>query len=175
MKKIIFSIFAVLLITGCTPPKEEIDVAKEEEAIKATIKKELALWWEQDYKAEADLLVKEDYFTAINNNGNFHNITHGYDSIYANIKRYAENENWQYVSNANVEYKDFYIKVYDKVAWAIVYVHSTFDYKGEPRDFENSVRTVFLEKRDDKWLIAMNAITTLNPCKEDDEEGNEED
>ena len=37
MKKIILSIFAVLLITGCTPPKEEIDIAKEEEAIKAVI------------------------------------------------------------------------------------------------------------------------------------------
>lgn len=34
MKHIIISILGVLLITGCTPPAEEIDISKEEEAIR---------------------------------------------------------------------------------------------------------------------------------------------
>lgn len=173
MKKIILSISALLLIAGSCVPQEKTDIAKEEEAIKAVIKQELALWWDQDYIAEANLLVKEDYLTSINNNGNIHTQSNTWDSAFIALKRYAENENWQYVSNVKVEHKNFNIKVYDKVAWAVCYVTSSCEYKGEPIDIENSVRVVFLEKRDDKWKIALMAITELNPCETEDNEDDE--
>jgi len=59
MKKIIFSFFAVLLITGCTPPKEKttvtvmttIDVAKEEEAIKQVVQAALDAFIAKSYDA----------------------------------------------------------------------------------------------------------------------------
>ncbi|KPL14200.1 MAG: hypothetical protein AMS23_04600 [Bacteroides sp. SM1_62] len=169
MKKIIFPFFAVLLITGCTPPKEEIDVAKEEEAIKAMLKKEVALWWERDVDAESNFWVKEDYFTTVSNSGNFHSQGHGWDSIFASIKRISVDTNWQYVSNARNEFKDFNIKVYDKVAWAVYYVDEAWEYKGEPYD-RSFVRVTFLEKVDDNWKMALNAMTILNPCEEEDED-----
>ena len=56
MKKIIFSLFAVLLITGCTTPTEEIDIEADEQAlIKLTEK------W--DMNAKAGNLKNVDHYT----------------------------------------------------------------------------------------------------------------
>jgi hypothetical protein len=178
MKTIIFSIFSVLLLTGCTPPIEEIDVAKEEEAIKEVLKKEISHWWAMELEAESDCWVKEDYMTTVHNNGNKHSQNHGYDSIYASGKRFFENveEQYQYVSNIKHELKDFNIKVFDKVAWAVYYTYENWEFKGEPYD-RSSVRVTFLEKVDGDWKMALNAITRLNPCEDEDEdeEGDEDD
>ena len=51
MKKIIVSFFALLLIAGSAYCQGTIDVAKEEEAIKAMLKKEVDLFWERDFDA----------------------------------------------------------------------------------------------------------------------------
>jgi len=67
----------------------------------------------------------------------------------------------------NIEYIDFHIKIYGKVAWAVYYMHLTWKYKEEPYD-SKSVRTTFLEKVDDKWKIALNFTSGLNPCKEEE-------
>ena len=165
MKQIIFSLFAVLLFAGSAYCQGTIDVAKEEEAIKAMLKKEVDLFWERDFDAESNFWVKEDYFTTVQNNGNFHLQGHGWDTIYTRIKRFSEGDNWQYVSNAKNEFKDFNIKVYDKVAWAVYYLDLTWEYKGEPYD-RSSVRVTFLEKVDGNWKMALNAKTILNPCKD---------
>ena len=173
MKTIIFSFFAVLLITGCTPPKEEIDVAKEEEAIKALINKGQDLWLARDYISESDLFLKEDYYTFVNNNGNNHNQFVGWDSLFVGLKRMAEADGWAYATNMKIECKDFNIKVYDKFAWAVYYVQMTGEYKEEPFE-ENSVRVAFFEKVDDNWKIALNTITGLNPCETEDEDKDED-
>jgi len=173
MKQIIFSFFAVWLITGCTPPSEEIDVAKEEEAIKALINKGQDLYLARDI-SESDLFLKEDYYTFVSNNGNFHNQIVGWDSIFVLIKRMAEADWRSDITNQKIEVKDFNIKVYDKVAWAVYYVQVTWENKGEPFDY-SSVRTAFLEKVDDNWKIAFNSITALNPCEEEDEDEDDND
>ena len=174
MKKIIFSLFAVLLIAGCTPPKETIDIAKEEEAIKAVIKEELALWLDQDYIPESDLVKKEDYVRMIQNFGNNHNQTVGWDSVYADLKKSSEGDWWSDLTNMKIEYKDFNIKVYDKVAWAVFYTQGTGEYKGEPYDRTQS-RVTFLEKEDDNWKMVLNSITLLNPCETEDEDEDDDD
>ena len=176
MKKIILSLFAILLIAGCTPPKEEIDIAKEEEAIKALIKEEVARFLDRDYTSEADFVKNADYVTTVHNNGNSHNQTVGWDSIFVGLKKLSEMDGWQYVTNNKIEQKDFHIKVYDKVAWAVYYVQNTGEYKGEPWD-NTSSRVTFLEKVDDNWKMALNSMTLLDPCEieDEDEEGDEED
>ena len=73
--------------------------------------------------------------------------------------------------------KDFHIKVYDKVAWAVYYVQRTGEFKGEPWD-DTSSRVTFLEKVDDNWKIVLMTTTVLNPCETDDvgdDEGDDED
>jgi hypothetical protein len=176
MKKIIFSFLAVLLITGCTPPAEEIDVAKEEEAIKKVIKEEVARWADQDYIAQMDLIKNADYIRIIHNQRNFHNVAVGWDSLFAGVKRSSERDGWQYVTNLKVEQKDFNIKVYDKLAWAAYYVHEYWEFKGEPWD-ETRSRVTFLEKEGDDWKIVLMTSSLLNPCEEEeeDEEAEEDD
>ena len=173
MKKIIFSFLAVLLITGCTPPVEEIDVAKEEEAIKALIEKELSLFAARDYNQQMEIFKKADDTRAINNGRNhLHRV--GWDSLYAGVKRYAELEGWKDVTNFKVECKDFNIKVYEKVAWAVYYVEGSGEYQGDPFEWEQTKITI-LEKVDDNWKYVLNSNTDLNPCGEEDEgeEGDE--
>jgi hypothetical protein len=176
MKKIIFSIIAVLLITGCTPPKEEIDVAKEEEAIKAALKEEMTHFLNRDYVSEAEYVKKADYVRTIDNTGNFHQETVGWDSVFVYLKRASE-QDWSEVSNYKIEHEDFNIKVYDKIAWAAYKIHGTGEYKKEPFDFTNS-RVTFLEKVDENWKIVLMTSTLLNPCKgeaeDNDEEGDED-
>ena len=172
MKTIIFSFFAVLLITGCTPPKEEIDVAKEEEAIKAVIEKELALYLDRDYISESDLLVKEDYFMTVATYGNWHNQTIGLDSVFVALKKDSERD-WPDVTNHNFECKDYHIKVYDKVAWAVYNTLESGEYKGEPWD-RTQTRVTFLEKVDDNWKIVLLTSTALDPCKTDDPEDDQD-
>jgi hypothetical protein len=169
MKKIIISFFAICLIAGCTPPTEEIDVAKEEEAIKALIKKEISVYLERDYISQSDIWKKEDYVRKVENFGNNHNYIVGWDSINADHKIHSEREFWSDVTNIKGESKDFNIKVYDKVAWAVFYQQWTGEYKGEPIDNTQS-RVYFLEKVDENWKIVLMTMTLLNPCETEDED-----
>lgn len=181
MKKIIFLFLALILIIGCNRPKEiktltvlpienftKEELEKEEEAIKEAIKKEFDLFWERNTDAESDFWVKENYMTSLNIGEN--SLIHrcGWDSIYANIKRGSEHENWQYVSNLKTELTDFQIKIYDKVAWAVYYGHNTWDFKGEPYDDGSWVRVTFLEKVGNKWKIALNCTSGINPCEKEE-------
>jgi hypothetical protein len=162
-------------MTGCSAPVEEIDVAKEEEAIKALIKKELALWADQDYIPESELVKKADYVRMITNFGNNHKQTVGWDSITASLKESSE-QDWSDLSDYKMNFKDFNVKVYDKVAWAVYYTQNTGVWKGEPFDYSQT-RVTILEKADDNWKMVLNSITGLNPCetKDEDEEADEED
>ena len=168
MKKIITSFFAVLLITGCTPPTEEIDVAKEEETIKALIEKEISLFVDRDYNQEMEIFKKADDTRAINSGRN-HSQRVGWDSLYAGAKRFAELEAWKDVTNFKCECTDFNIKVYDKIAWAVYYTQQTWEYKGEPFDSKTAKITI-LEKVDDNWKYVLNSNTVVNPCEEEDED-----
>ena len=173
MKKIIFSFLALSLI-GSVCCQEKIDIAKEEEAIKALIKEEVARFLDRDYTSEADFVKNADYVTTVHNNGNSHNQTVGWDSIFVGLKKFSELDGWQYVTNNKIEQKDFHIKVYDKVAWAVYYVQNTGEYKGEPWD-NTSSRVTFLEKVDDNWKIVLMTTTVLDPCETEDEDEDEDD
>ena len=170
MKKIIFLFLALSLFVG-NSCQEKIDIAKEEEAIKAVIKKELALWLDQDYIPESDFVRKVDYAIVINNNGNNHKQTVGYDGIYAVLKESSEAD-WSESVNLKVECEDFKIKVYDKVAWAVYYEQLTGEWKGEPLDITHTKVTI-LEKVDGNWKLVLNSITRLDPCETEDDEDDE--
>ena len=171
MKKIIISFLAISLI-ACTAFSQE-KISKEEEAIKAVLKKEISHWWAMELDSESDCWLNEDYMMTVNTAGNNHSQNHGYDSIYASMKRFfkqvEDQGQYQYVSNMKQEFKDFNIKVFDKVAWAVYYVTENWEFKGEPYD-RSSVRVTFLEKVDGDWKMALNSMTWLNPCKDEGED-----
>ncbi|MEN8204237.1 MAG: nuclear transport factor 2 family protein [Bacteroidota bacterium] len=170
MKKIILSIVALAVIVCSCSSQEQIDVAQEEEAIKNVIKQEIDLWRTQDIK-EAEFYKKADYLRLIYNNGNSHQETVGWDSLYASVKRITEAD-WSEASDIKFECKDFHIKVYDDVAWAVYEVPLSWIWKGEPGE-SSSTKVTFLEKVDGYWKIVLNSQTTMNPCQEDEDEEDE--
>ena len=164
---------ALLLIAGSAACQEKIDITKEEEAIKAALKEEIALYLDGDYISEADFMKKADYVRKINNSGNIHDQTVGWDSIFVGLKKISEMESWSDVTNLKIENKDFNIKVYDKVAWAVYYVQNTGEYKEEPFDITSS-RVTFLEKVGENWKIVLMTTTVLDQCETEDEDDDEE-
>ena len=167
MKKYLFALFAFSII-ACTSCQENIDFAQEEEAIKNVIQTEVDLWLAQDYITESEFVKQADYVLAVNNNGNFHNQIVGYDSIFALLKESAEMD-WSEFTNSKIECRDFHIKVYDDIAWAVYYAQLTGEWKGEPVDFSDT-RVTVLERVDGNWKIVLNSITGLNRCEEDKED-----
>jgi len=166
MKKYLFALIAFSFMASASC-QQKIDVAKEKEAIKNVIKEEIECWAAQDIK-EAEFYKKADYLRIIYNNGNSHEQTVGWDSLYANIKRITELD-WSEGSDIKFECRDFHIKVYEDVAWAVYEVPVSWIYKGEPGG-GTSTKVTFLEKVDEDWKIVLNSQTDMNPCQEDEDD-----
>jgi hypothetical protein len=166
MKKYLFALiaFSFFAFASC---QEKTNVAQEEEAIKAVIKQELALYVAQDIK-EAEFYKKADYLRIIYNDGNSHQQTVGWDSLYANVKKIVEFDR-SGASDLKFECKDFHIKVYEDVAWAVYEVPLSWIWKGEPGE-SSSTKVTFLEKVDGDWKIVLVSQTELDPCENDEDE-----
>ncbi|GAI25595.1 unnamed protein product, partial [marine sediment metagenome] len=132
-----------------------------------------SLFVDRDYIQELEVFKKADDVRVINNPGRNHSQVVGWDSIYAFAKRFAEAEGWKDVTNFKVECKDFNIKVYDKVAWAVYYTEGSGEYKGEPFGSTQAKITV-LEKVDDNWKYVLNSQSDVNPCETEDEDEDED-
>jgi len=170
MKKYLFALIACSFF-ACESHHENIDVAKEENAIKNVIREEIECFVDQDIK-EAEFYKKADYLRIISNYGNSHDQTVGWDSLYASVKRITEQDRSE-VSDIKFECKDFHIKVYEDVAWAVYEVPLSWVWKGEPGE-SSSTKVTFLEKVDGDWKIVLNSQTAMNPCPEDEEDEDED-
>jgi hypothetical protein len=166
MKKYLFALIAFSFI-ACASCQENIDVANEKEAIKNVIKEEIECFAAQDIK-EAEYFKKVDYLRIIYNDGNSHEQTVGWDSLYANVKKIVEFDR-SGASDLKFECRDFHIKVYDDIAWAVYYVNGSGEWKGEPWE-SSSTKVTFLEKVDGDWKIVLVSQTGLDPCENDEDE-----
>jgi len=166
MKKYLFALVAFSFF-ACISCQENIDLAQEEKAIKNVIKEEIECFVNQDIK-EAEYFKKVDYLRIINNEGNSHQQTVGWDSLYAYVKTMTEAD-WSEVSELKFKCKDFHIKVYDDLAWAVYEVPLNWIWKGEPGE-ASSTKVTFLEKVEGDWKIVLMSQTSMNPCPEDEED-----
>ena len=150
MKKIIFSILALLLIAGSGSCQEKIDIEKEKEAIKAVIEEELAAYVDRDFSRVEATWVHEstsrDYF--MTSTGIFKRI--GWSVIAKADKEHIEDEDyWDDRENYNGEHSNFDIVVYGNTALAF---HQTKFFVGE--EFTNGQeRIVHLVKVEGEWKI----------------------
>ena len=100
--------------------------------------------------------------------GNYHDQIVGWDSILAELKKGSEADRSVY-SDMIVECRDFNIKIFDQVAWAVFY--QDWEYKNNDQPGGNTQSRVYiLEKVDDNWKIALMTMTMLDPCETNDEE-----
>lgn len=166
MKKFFIALIAFSFVAGASC-QDKINVAQEEEAIKKAIKEEIECFVNQDIK-EAEFFKKVDYLRIISNNGNSHQQTVGWDSLYANVKKIVEYDRTG-LSDFKFECKDFHIKVYEDVAWAVYEVPLSWIWKGEPGK-ASSTKVTFLEKVEGDWKIVLMSQTAMNPCPEDEED-----
>jgi hypothetical protein len=172
MKKIILSLFAVLLITGCTPPTEEIDVTKEEEAIKALIEKSTQAFFDRDLELLSATQVTDESFIKLQAYQSGYDYNVGWEERIASLNELIKNNPDPAATKLkNANYK---IKVYPKSAWA-VYDQNLYDSEG---NFLNmSIQARFLEKVEGEWKIVYLSsvgVTSYEQEEDEEEEGDDE-
>jgi hypothetical protein len=155
-------------MVACTPTEETIDIEKEEEAIKTVIREEIALYLDRDYIRESETWKNENYVRMIRHFGNDHDQIVGWDNILTELKKESE-EDWSEYSDMTSESRDFNIRIFGEVAWAVFY--QDWEYKmSDQTGGGTQSRIYILEKVDDKWKISLMTMANLDPCEMDDEE-----
>ncbi len=150
MRKLIYSILALLLIAGSSSCQRKIDIEKEKEAIKAVIEEELAAYVDRDFSRVEATWVHEstsrDYY--MSSTGVVKRI--GWSVIAKSDKEHIENKDlWDDMENYNGEHSNFDIVVYGNTALAF---HQTKFFVGE--EFTNGQeRIVHLVKVEGEWKI----------------------
>jgi hypothetical protein len=167
MKKYNISLIMLVLVIAFSC-QEKIDIEKEKEAIKSVVREEIALFLAADYIPEANLWKTEDYVRMVRNFGNDRDQIVGWDNIRDLLKHDTEEFSKAGYTNAKGESRDFNIKVYDKLAWAVFYQDWSGELEGETIEGTQS-RLYFLEKVDDNWKIVLMTMTNLNPCETEEE------
>ena len=177
MKKIIFSILALLLIAGSGSCQEKIDIEKEKEAIKAVIEQAMAALHEADYDQIVNTWLHEPYVLA--SYASKYNQWHvkGWQEMDEGAKKYASNydslkldRDWEYVSFENYDYT---IRVYQQCAWASFYSKYIYTWQEANYDKE-SLQVVFLERHEDEWNIIYFDVVDLYSYEKAKEKSAEE-
>jgi len=167
MKTIIVSFFAICLIAGCTPPKEEIDVAKEEEAIKALILKSTQAYFDRDLEILTATQVTDESFIKLQAYKGGYECNVGWDKRIASLKEVFKNNPDPTAGKLiNDNYK---IKVYPKSAWA-VYDENHYDNEGNLSN--KSIQARFLEKVDEEWKIVYLSSVGVTSYENDEDDDN---
>jgi len=176
MKKFIYTILTLSLISGGSSCREEIDIEKEKEAIKAVIEEETNSYIENDYDRFAETYVRDKTFIRLNASKDEYNYIEGWGYNYI--------VGWEEISLAfrenskgnpdprlyRYENSNYKIKVYPQSAWA-VYDEIWYDKDGELTEYNIDVR--FLENVDGAWKIVY--LSTVNTTSYNEEvEGSEE-
>jgi hypothetical protein len=165
MKKIIFSLFAVLLFAGSAYCQGTIDVEKEKEAIKAIIEEATSAWVERDLDRLAATSVTDETFNRLIAGKSGFEYAIGWKDRAASAKKiFADNPNPNAVKFENKNYK---IKVYPKSAWA-VYEENWYDSVGEYLGMSINVR--FLEKVNEEWKIVYLSVINTTSYENDDDD-----
>lgn len=145
MKKIFVFAFFVLLFNSCT---NNIDIEKEEAAIKAVIENETNSYLMKDLEQRSkSFLHNESVIVLVSGKGSY-GYAVGYDHILESQKINIErNPNASTNKFENLNYK---IKVYENSAWA-VYDEMLHSSTGE--FIEKVINVRFLEKIGGEWKI----------------------
>jgi hypothetical protein len=154
MKKLI--LIATTIFLAGTSCQEKIDIQKEKEAIKAVIEQESNAYFNQDYVAMGETIVKEPSSVKMYmyQKGQFR--YEGWDKINAQNQKETSDTTWnrKLFKGRFLNYK---IDVMDNSAWVLCDKHFEGIYKGESMTSDNS-RIYVLKKVDNKWKIALIAM-----------------
>ena len=163
MKKIIFSILALLLIAGSGSCQEKIDTEKEKESIKALIEEELAAYVDRDFSRVEATWVHESTSRDYNMTSTGVVKRIGWSVIAKSDKEHIEDEDlWDDTENYNGEHSNFDIVVYGNTALAFHQTKFFGKYLGEEFT-RGQERIVHLVKVEGEWKIDFLGMYTLPP------------
>lgn len=145
MKKIfVFAIF-VWLFNSCS---NNINIAQEEEAIKAVIENETNSYLQKDIEQRSKSFLHDESVIVLVSGKRSYGYAVGYNQIMESQKKSVKNNPIASTNKfKNLNYK---IKVYEKSAWAI-YDEMLYSSTGE--FIEKVINARFLEKIDGEWKI----------------------
>ncbi len=136
-----------------------VDVQKEEEAIKKVIERQNEGWLKKNYDIEAEVWAHEPYIVKVSQSGEE---VVGWDAISARYKRKFEGCNPG--SDLRYTYSNFHFKIYNNIAWVTheqsLRIHGL-----------TAIRTLkgwesrILEKRNGKWKIVYQASRFPRPLQ----------
>ena len=169
MKKIIYSFFSVIIITGCTPLKDEIDVAKEEEAIIAVIEEETDAFRNRDFDRLAATLVQDKTNTRLAANKSGYSYYAGWGQISSRYKEYFQ-DNPEPMPGKHVK-TNYQIKVYEESAWSL-FDELVYGAEGEVTGKNVIVR--FLEKVEGEWKIVYLSYVSTSSYEDEEDDGDED-
>jgi len=170
MKKIIYSILALLLIACGSSCQKTIDIEKEKEAIKAVIEEETNAFMDNDYDRFSATYVQDKTFIRLNASKADYDYIVGWGYNYivgwkglgiVFSEGFKGNPDTLLYKFKNSNYK---IKVYPESAWA-VYDENWYDREGVLVELNIDVR--FLEKINGEWKIVY--LSTVNTTSYDEE------
>ena len=145
MKKLSVFAFFILLFNSCT---NNIDIEKEEEAIKAVIENETNSYLMKNSEQRSKLFLHDESVIVLVSGKKSYGYAVGYDQIIESHKINVENN--PIPSTDKFKNSNYKIKVYEKSAW-VVYDEMLYSSTGE--FIEKVINVRFLEKVDREWKI----------------------
>lgn len=148
---ILIAITALIFAMNTLLTAGNVDIKKEQEAIKRVIERQNEGWLKKNYDIEAEVWAHEPYIVKVSQNGEE---VIGWDAVSARYKRKfagcAPGPDFKYT------YSNFHFKIYDNIAW--VTHEQSLKMPGM-----TAIRTLkgwesrILEKRNGKWKIVYHA------------------
>ncbi len=178
MKKFILPILTVMLMAGCVPAEETIDIEKEKEAIKAVIEELMVDRTELDYEGWINAFVDEPY-SFVSWAGK-----DGHSFMYLDDWKKQSEEDFANLLQSqidggysiNIEPVDITIKVYKESAWAHFKNKWTkvFEENEETEDLGETFLIVSFEKHNGEWKIAYFSAVISNSYAVEDSDKEED-
>jgi hypothetical protein len=145
------AIVLMFLLSMCKP--DEIDIAKEEEAIKAVINAETQAWIDKNPEKQKEYFIRDEHQTRVNIQDSVYYITTGWEKRSTEIDTVTKYVDWQGVDQFKVEKEFLVIKVMDHTAWTILKETQNMTYYNSPA-IAVALIYIVLEKTNKEWQIS---------------------
>lgn len=145
------AIVLMLFLSSCKP---KMDLAKEQEAIKAVINAETQAWINRDSMKIKEYYVQDDFQTRLNIQDSVYNISTGWEARSNGLDSLTTALDWSGIEKFKVE-KDFIvIKVKDNTAWAIFKETQNMIYNGSQAKSQSIISVMLEKNKRQDWKIS---------------------
>ena len=145
---------AFILATFVSSCKSEINLIKEEEAIKTVINAETQAWIDKDSQLIKTFYIQDDYQTRLNIQDSVYNISIGWNKRSAALDSLTQRIDWSGVEKFKVQKDYLIIKVMDNTAWAILKETQNMVYNGSPATAQSIINVILEKDKKSNWKIS---------------------